>query len=229
MIFNLLPWLIAGLSLGGIVFIIARKIPVLLKLPVVPQEGQIHISAARAFFQKISLRIRGLRYSRFQPAMAAWFEKFLRKLRVVILKTDNVFLRMIGRSREKSQIWTVRSRAWMEQHKLKKIQKLQVLEKLDQAEIIENIQKAKEEVREEKENGKAKGAVSKVIDPRLAAEKECIDMIARDPRNVEAYKRLGFLYLEQDNKDDAKNCFRQVLRLQPDDIEVVSKMRELAE
>jgi tetratricopeptide (TPR) repeat protein len=170
-----------------------------------------------------------LRYSSYQPALAAWFEKTLRKLRLLLLKIDNVFLRMIGSSREKTQIWTVRSRAWMEQHRLKKIKKLEVLEKLDQAEIIETIQKAKEDVK----NGK-KDKTSEVPKPELseeelkqAEETSCIDIIARDPRNIEAYRRLGFLYCEQGNKEDAKNCFRQVLKLNPDDLEVISKMREL--
>lgn len=227
-ILNLIPWTIAVLSLLGIVIIVLRKIPLLLKLPPKPQEGQTQPFLGKILLQKIVLRIRGLKYSSYLALFSKWLEKTLRKIRVLILKIDNIFVSLIGKSREKSQIWTVRSRAWMEQHRLKKIQKLQVLEKLDQAEIIETIQKAKEEVREEEANGK-KVEETAPKKEELSEEKNCIDMIAKDPRNVDAYKRLGFLYCEQGNKDDAKNCFKQVLKLNPDDLEVISKMRELAE
>ncbi|OIO47618.1 MAG: hypothetical protein AUJ32_02450 [Parcubacteria group bacterium CG1_02_40_82] len=229
LILYIAPWVVAGLSLVGVAVIIFRKIPLLLKLPAKPQEGQEQVYLLKALFQRIILRLRGLRYSHYQPALAAWFEKTLRKLRLSLLKIDNLFLKLIGSSREKTQIWTVRSRAWMEQHRLKKIQKLKVLEKLDQAEIFETIQKAKEEVKNGK--GEKKPAVEKVIlseeELRQNEERNCIDMIARDPRSVEAYKRLGFFYCEQGNKEDAKNCFRQVLKLNPDDLEVISKMKEL--
>jgi len=231
-IIKFVPWFIMALSVGAIAVIIGRKVPVLLKLPASPPEGQPQVFLLKKIFEKIILRLRGLRFSSYLPALASWAEKTLRKIRVVILKTDNLFVHLIGRSREKTQVWTVRSRAWMEQHRLKKIQKLQVLEKLDQAEILETIQKAKEEVKKEEEkNGKKLDdmpAPQVVQNPDVVEEKKCIDMIAQDPRNIEAYRQLGFLYCRQGNKDDAKNCFRQVLKLNPDDLEVISKMKELA-
>lgn len=217
------------MSFLGVGIIIFRKIPILLKLPITPPDGQKPTFFLKVLFQKFSLRLKGLRYSSYQPVLSAWSEKTLRKLRLVILKIDNIFVGLIGRSREKSQIWTVRSRAWMEQHRLKKIQKLQVLEKLDQAEIMETIQKAKKEVKEEEENQKQVQSPEPLVQEgqEVLEEKYCIDLIAKDPRNIDAYRRLGFLYLEQGNKEDAKNCFKQVLKLNPDDLEVVSKMKEL--
>jgi len=232
LIINIVPWAVAGLSLGGVAVIILKKIPVLLKLPARPPEGQPQNFILKSLAQKIILRFRGLRYSSYQPALAAWFEKTLRKLRLLLLKIDNLFLRLIGSSREKTQIWTVRSRAWMEQHRLKKIKKLEVLEKLDQAEIIETIQRAKEDVKNGNGKKEKKQEIGKTElsqeELYVAEETNCIDLIARDPRNIEAYRRLGFMYCEQGNKEDAKNCFKQVLKLNPDDLEVISKMKELA-
>src|SRR4030042_1595429 len=229
LILNIAPWVMAGLSITSITFIFLRKRSLLLKLPARPPEGQEHVSIFKALIQKIIIRMKGLRYFSYQPAMAAWFEKILRKIRVLLLKIDNVFLRMIGASREKTQIWTVRSRAWMEQHRLKKIKKLEVLEKLDQAEIIETIQKAKEEVKNGKKEKKEEEKKIEISEGELrqAEEANCIDLIARDPRNIESYRRLVFLYCELGNKEDAKNCFKQVLKLNPDDLEVISKMKEL--
>src|SRR4030042_2113130 len=145
MIIKFAPWIVGVLSLAGIFTIIFRKIQVLLKLPASAPDGQAPAFFLKVLAQKIFIRFKGLRYSSYQPALLSWFEKFLRKLRLSILRTDALFVKLIGSSREKSQIWTVRSRAWMEQHRLKKIQKLQVLEKLDQAEILETIQKAKQD------------------------------------------------------------------------------------
>jgi tetratricopeptide (TPR) repeat protein len=46
-------------------------------------------------------------------------------------------------------------------------------------------------------------------------EEILIERIAANPRDIEAYERLGDYYLEQENPQDAKECYRQVLRLSP--------------
>ncbi|MBI4708704.1 MAG: tetratricopeptide repeat protein [Candidatus Portnoybacteria bacterium] len=218
------PWVVLAICFVGMVVIVLRKMQLLLKLPEKPQEANI----SSPLLEKFKIKIRGVKYSSFQPAVSGWLEKLLRKLRLSILKIDNFFVFLIERLREKSQVWTVRSRAWMEQHRLKKIQKLQVLEKLDQAQILESIQKAKEEVKVEENNGKNKALPeSKNNGFEAPEEKACIDLIARDPRNIKAYRKLGFLYLNQGNKEDAIGCFKQVLKLNPEDLEVAEKIKEL--
>ena len=42
-----------------------------------------------------------------------------------------------------------------------------------------------------------------------------VERIAANPRDLEAYERLGEYYMEQGNMQDAKECYRQVLRLSP--------------
>jgi tetratricopeptide (TPR) repeat protein len=42
-----------------------------------------------------------------------------------------------------------------------------------------------------------------------------VERIAANPRDLEAYERLGEYYMEQGNLQDAKECYRQVLRLSP--------------
>lgn len=46
-------------------------------------------------------------------------------------------------------------------------------------------------------------------------EQVLIERIALNPRDVEAYERLGDYYMENGNFGDAKECFKQVLRLSP--------------
>jgi tetratricopeptide (TPR) repeat protein len=50
---------------------------------------------------------------------------------------------------------------------------------------------------------------------KLQLEGILIERIASNPRDIEAYERLGDYYLEQENLQDAKECFKQVLRLSP--------------
>lgn len=58
-------------------------------------------------------------------------------------------------------------------------------------------------------------------------EEILIERIVSNPRDVEAYERLGDYYLEHDNLVDAKECYRQVLKLSPVNRLVKIKIRRL--
>ena len=58
---------------------------------------------------------------------------------------------------------------------------------------------------EEEELAEAKNQLEDILVERIAA----------NPRDLEAYERLGEYYMEQGNVQDAKECYRQVLRLSP--------------
>lgn len=49
----------------------------------------------------------------------------------------------------------------------------------------------------------------------MIAEKECINRIAKDPKDVEAYLSLGRIYKKQKHFKDAKACFEHVLKIKP--------------
>ena len=46
-------------------------------------------------------------------------------------------------------------------------------------------------------------------------EEALIKRIAINPRDIEAYERLGDYYLENENFQDSLECFKQVLHLSP--------------
>lgn len=50
---------------------------------------------------------------------------------------------------------------------------------------------------------------------RNKLEEALIKRIAINPRDIEAYERLGDYYLENENFQDSLECFKQVLRLSP--------------
>lgn len=240
--------ILAGLvGIGSIVF---SKIPTLLKLPENPQ-----FSAKQTLAAEMKNRLEAIKYSSYQPLILNWLEKVLRKARIFILKADNLFIDWIGSARERSQVWTIRSKAWMEHRRLKKKEKSQVLEALDKAEISHELEKIKAEVAKEEdkafqekmevfnsENSKEKQGgdfeteESPVSpdepifgpDAILAEEeKKCIDAIAQNPKDMLAYRTLGFIYLKQKNYSDARACFRQILKIDPRDSEVLNKLEEI--
>lgn len=71
--------------------------------------------------------------------------------------------------------------------------------------------------KEEKKEKKVMAVVKEEqsIPAKNQLEDILIERIAVNPRDLEAYERLGEYYMEQGNLQDAKECYRQVLRLSP--------------
>lgn len=236
------------LGLAGILFLAVKKIPLLAKLPV--ESGTVVKNPEDGLFKN---RFNEIKYSSWRPALLVWVEKNLRKFRLFILKLDNLFVDWIKSYRERSEIWTVRSRAWMEHSRIKRKEKAQVLEKLDKVEVSETMEKIKKEVaadedkalkekiinevkfEKKEEEAVVSGFVQSKIDSVKAPdnfnfaeeEKKCIDSISANPKDIEAYKSLGFLYLRQKNYSDARACFRQVLKFDPSCDEIKNKLNEI--
>jgi hypothetical protein len=58
-------------------------------------------------------------------------------------------------------------------------------------------------------------------------EELLIERIALNPKDIEAYERLGEYYLEIKSYADSKECFKQVLKLNPQDRNAKYRMRRL--
>ncbi|MCD6149909.1 tetratricopeptide repeat protein [bacterium] len=58
-------------------------------------------------------------------------------------------------------------------------------------------------------------------------EETLIERIAINPRDLEAYERLGDYYIERQNFKDALECYRQVLKLSPVNYKARVKIRKL--
>lgn len=119
-----IPYIIIILSLAGLVFIVFRKIPTLVKLPTEPVENSL---------PKISLKERAANLAKnishpdFWLVFLGWLEKVLRKVRILFLKMDSFFISLIGKSREKSNQMAIKSKEWMSERRTKKIEKLKML------------------------------------------------------------------------------------------------------
>lgn len=62
---------------------------------------------------------------------------------------------------------------------------------------------------------------------KLLSEEELIDRIAKNPKDAASYEELGDHYLAGENLEDAKACYRQVIKLSPLNREVKDKVRKL--
>ena len=234
---------------GGIIgvgVIIARKVPTLAKLS---REAQPSLNGKLG--EEIKTRLSGLKYSNFLPLVLSQLEKSLRKFRLFILRLDNLFVAWIKQARERSDVWTIRSRAWMEHRRLKKKEKTYLLEKLDKVEVSESLEKIHKEVaKDEDEAFKEKVEIvnsveeAKVIEQEAGEiieqqpeeeeiltvseeEKKYIDAIAQNPKDVDSYRALCDIYVTQQSYSDARACFRQVLKLDPADEATKQKLESI--
>lgn len=57
--------------------------------------------------------------------------------------------------------------------------------------------------------------IAKNSDTSNKEESELVRQISVDPRNPESYRRLGDFYVENDRLNDARECYKYVLRLDP--------------
>lgn len=62
---------------------------------------------------------------------------------------------------------------------------------------------------------------------KMLSEEELIDRIAKNPKDAASYEELGDYYLANENLEDAKACYRQVIKLLPLNREVKDKVRKL--
>jgi hypothetical protein len=71
--------------------------------------------------------------------------------------------------------------------------------------------------------------VPQAKDPEIKdrLEKLLIERIAVNPKDTEAYERLGEYYFEIRNYNYAKECFKQVIKLNPGNIDAKNRMKRL--
>lgn len=71
-----------------------------------------------------------------------------------------------------------------------------------------------------------------VVKPRKTEMKDrleelLIERIAVNPKDIEAYERLGQYYMEIKSHEDARECFRQVIKLDPENRNAKYKLKRL--
>lgn len=80
----------------------------------------------------------------------------------------------------------------------------------DSGEVVLKHDEAKTSIKKESEPKKEIGKL------KSATEKECIESIYRDPKDINAYLRLSVYYLQRQKWSDAKEVLMEALKVDPD-------------
>jgi len=173
---NFILYLLIVFSLIGLGIIVYRKIPLLARLS---EEEMIILKRKKGVIQKL----REINYKQHWLDLIIHLEKFLRRIKIIFLKIENLLSKWINGLRRMSQIMNF--------------------------------------VEEDKDI-----SISELKKP-IKEEQKWIDLIVENPKNITAYKFLGFLYWKQHNYTDAKASLEMAVKLGSKDKKVKEVLREL--
>ncbi|OWK27282.1 MAG: hypothetical protein US76_02490 [Parcubacteria group bacterium GW2011_GWA2_38_13b] len=208
-------------SIIGIMVIFVRKMPNVRQMP---------IYDASAFYDswlyKFPVKIKSFRFWHVKEASLAFMEKSLRKFKIMLLKFENKLSHLtvkLKRKRGNGERAAV-------------VEKLSVQSNGNgSSRLIEDLSKIFNSI-EEDAAGKNEGdsAIIKIKhqedfndDSSVRRERGILEEIRINPRNMEAYKKLGFLYFEYKNYEDALNSFQQAIKLGCKDEKILEIIEEI--
>lgn len=194
------------ISLGGILYVVKKKISLLTNLPEQEVAGR---AGQQSIFANAINKLKEVHYTKYKVSVFGWLECVFRKLRVWLLKTDSFFVNRLQNMKERSRIFNIRAKAWLVKKHIEDVQQ--------QGEIDELMNGEKKEF-EVVEMEKALG---------VDEEKELLAKIVKNPRSPDLYKKLADLYIGKNNFQDAKSSLLEVIKLRPTDTEALEKLEEL--
>jgi hypothetical protein len=222
---NFVFYLLVAVSLIGLGIIVYRKISVLARL----SEGEMTILDRK---RGVIQRIREIDYKQYWLNFMIALEKFLRRIKIVFLKIENLLSKCINFLRNRSQIMTQKSREWIRQREMKRRKiggdlseetKNKIPIKIDKTDKEEGTDS---EIRKEGINDEDELSISELKRP-IKEEQKWIDLIVEDPKNITAYKFLGLLYWRQHNYSDAKASLKMAVKFGSKDKKVKEVLKEL--
>ena len=228
MLYSIIPPALVVMSLVGIIIFLMKKAPEVARL----EDKPILISAEEQKEQELSARYAALKKENrksFKDVAAASGVKTMGILKKAALFFGKFF------TSGKSALGRINdgAKAKLEAGKLSKRQSLQ---KEESSDFFQRQAGHRMEVIDEEEYMPEEAAtITEAVQPRVEKkvekkdlfEKILIDRIAGNPKDIEAYERLGEYYLEIESWNYAKECFKQVIKLNPRNIGARSRMRRL--
>ncbi len=147
---------------------------------------------------KISQKIKKINYQNIIRSVVIKLEKILKKLRAIALRSDNWFEQWIQILKNKEKEFKAKARFSKNQLEIRQVE-------------------------EERPKSKKEGEKEQFV----VKEKKYIETIIKNPRDVKTYRSLGLLYLAQKNYKDAKESFKQILKINSKDKEAKKKLKEI--
>jgi tetratricopeptide (TPR) repeat protein len=229
MLYLIIPPVVIIVSLALLLFLLSRRMPEVAKMEMQFNTGKIsgeNLVKGERFFS----------FSKLSLTFLYFIEKVTLLFKVLLLKFYNLFNKWSHFAKEKrKKNGHVKNQNFPEQPGKEEIAEDFFVKKIEEKKINED-QKTiavsfSEEETVEKES---QPMVSKVatqpeffVASKNKFEEILIERIATDPRDLEAYERLGDYYIERKDYQDAKECYKQVLKLSPVNRKARIKMRKL--
>ncbi len=198
--------------------IVYQKIPALANL----SEEEITILSRK---KGVIHRIKEVNYKQHWLNLIIFLEKFLRKIKIIFLKIENLLTKWISWLRNRSQIMTQKSKEWIRQKEAKRreVKKDASVKAEEEVSIKINKEETADHLPELDEDDLPIEELKKPI----KEEQRWIDLIIENPDNITAYKFLGILYWKQHNYHDAKASLEMAVKLGSKDKKVKEILQEL--
>lgn len=208
------PLLLAVLSFSGICLIIAKKIPILRALP---QNSGSSRYFSGSFFVSLPQKISGAVSKDALIAFFGFLEKRLRQMKIVVLKIDNKITALIKKLRER-----------ILHHENVKESGAVSRPAAGEKSSPDGLKTVNPAI----DRGAFKGGVKqteakKGVDGIKINEEQWLEILAKDPANIDAYKELGKIYLLTNRPEEARETLAFALKLNPQDEEIRRYLRNL--
>jgi len=249
MLYSFIPPAIVVISLIGIIIFLTKKAPqvALLDDGSRDENNPEAIVVKKGIFKKI-FRTGDSSGQSFKHGFLVFLEKFTRKLRVFFLKLENLFTHWSENIKRKRKIHAESEENKVPDEEKEAAQFSGYTEGRNQESILEKKNYGSKNdiyVRNVSEANKGyaimdpeEKPVRPIISENVAVprtkpeiknrlERILIERIASNPKDTEAYERLGEYYFEIENYNHSKECFKQVIKLNPTNEMVKDKMKRL--
>lgn len=236
MLYSILPPIIVILSFIALLVFLFRKASKVTELRDLSGTGESDFEK-KNFIKRVAIKSKLF----FQSSLRVWLwsvlEKLTRRFRMGFLKLENSFSKISNRIREKKN---GKKREVM----LKNADKISAEAEKEPSYNFSSFKKNLLEENISKEDRKPEPVEfkdkpvrpiisDKMVSPRNRSEIKdilenvLIERIAANPKDVEAYERLGEYYMEIGNYEHAKECVRQIIKLNPANKSAKYKMKRL--
>ncbi|HPN96846.1 MAG TPA: tetratricopeptide repeat protein [Candidatus Moranbacteria bacterium] len=235
MTYSIIPPILVVLSVIGIILFLMKKASQIVEVSEKEKlgRGQREEESKPGILRKPFFRKEKTDEVGFRHRFLLFLEKITRRVRLVFLKLDNLFKSWSERIRQKRNIEKKErmEEATDEQNQMRGNYNLPEreggnFERSDKREKI-NVFDEEKTYRPMISDRVVSPKIIRGAETKDRLEKLLIERIAANPKDTEAYERLGEYYFEVANYDYAKECFKQVIKLDPTNAEARSKMRKL--
>jgi len=235
MLYSLIPPIIVILSAIGIIVFLLKKSSKVATIVEEDLNAGRNIFVERGFWGNLKQKFKNIKGEDIKHFFLGIIERIARRSRIIFLKLESRFGEISNDIRAKRQARSNRKANEVKKAEEKAQDLFEKLKKYksERSEEKKNPLEIKKAYMEDEEEVVKPMLVEKITVPETMRETKdkleelLIERIAVNPRDIEAYERLGEYYMEIKSYNDAKECFKQVIKLNPGNRNVKYKIRRL--